>query len=140
MLRLSVLAFVAGLALGAGAVQAAPAPAPDVFTVTGIKIDQTAESATAARDLAMAQGRPLAWTRLYRRLTAMANWSKQPPLDANALLRLVRSFEVGNERRSSTRYLADVTYHFNAAAVRGLLRQSGISYTETRARPALVSV
>src|SRR4051812_39299344 len=140
MLRLSVLALVAGLALAAGAVQAAPAPAPapDMFPVSGIKIDQTAESATAARDLAMAQGRPLAWTRLFRRLTAMANWNKQPQLDANALLRLVRSFEVDNERRSSTRYLADVTYHFNAAAVRGLLRQSGVSYTETRARPALV--
>jgi hypothetical protein len=68
----------------------------------------------------------------------MANWGKQPQLDANALLRLVRSFEVNNERRSSTRYLADVTYHFNAAAVRGLLRQSGVPYTETRARPALV--
>jgi hypothetical protein len=55
-----------------------------------------------------------------------------------ALLRLMRSFEVDNERRSSTRYLADVIYHFNAPAVRALLRQSGVSYTETRARPALV--
>ena len=138
MLRLTVFALVAGLALAAGAVQAAPAPAPDLFSVTGIKVDQTAESATAARDLAMAQGRPVAFTRLYRRLTAQANWSKQPQLDANALLRLMRSFEVDNERRSSTRYLADVTYHFNAAAVRALLRQSGVSYTETRARPTLV--
>jgi hypothetical protein len=109
-----------------------------MFTVTGVKVDATAESATAARDLAMAQGRPLAWTKIYRRVTASANWSKQPKLDDNAMLRMVRSFEVSNERRSSTRYLAEVTYHFNAAAVRGLLRQSGIAYTETRARPALV--
>ncbi|HXJ00103.1 MAG TPA: DUF2066 domain-containing protein [Micropepsaceae bacterium] len=138
MLRLTLIAFVAGLALAAGAVHGAPAPAPDIFTVTGIKVDQTAESATAARDLAMSQGRPLAWTRLYRRLTATANWSKQPQLDENALLRMMRSFEVANERRSSTRYLAEVTYHFNPAAVRGLLRQSGIAYTETRARRALV--
>ena len=138
MLRLFILALVAGLACGAGAVQAAPAPGPDVFTVTGIKVDVTAESATAARDRAMAEGRPLAWTRLYRRLAAASNWSKQPQLEENALLRIMRSFEVANERRSSTRYLADVTYHFNPAAVRGLLRQSGIAYTETRARPALV--
>jgi hypothetical protein len=86
----------------------------------------------------MAGGRPLAWNKLYRRLTATANWSKQPQLDENALLRLVRSFEVVGERRSTTRYLADVTYHFNAVAVRALLRQSGVAYTETRARPALV--
>jgi hypothetical protein len=138
MFRLSLIVLVTGLAFGAGAVNAAPAPAPDMFTVTGVKVDATAESATAARDMAMAQGRPLAWTKIYRRLTASTNWSKQPKLDDNAMLRMVRSFEVSNERRSSTRYLAEVTYHFNAAAVRGVLRQSGIAYTETRARPALV--
>jgi len=138
MRRLSIAVLIAGLILGAGTVRAAPAPAPDLFTVTGVKVDETAESATAARDLAIAQGRPLAWTKLYRRLTATANWSKQPQLDANALLRMVRSLEVANERRSSTRYLAEVIYHFNPAAVRGLLRQSGIAYTETRARRALV--
>jgi hypothetical protein len=122
----------------AGPVQAAPSTLPDLFTVNGIKVDATAESATAARDRAMAEGRPEAWTKLYRRLTATANWSKQPKLDENAVLRLVRSFEVSNERRSTTRYLADVSYRFNPAAVRALLRQSGIAYTETRSRPALV--
>jgi hypothetical protein len=47
-----------------------------------------------------------------------ANGGKQPQLDDNQLLRLVRSFEVAGERRSTTRYLAEVTYHFNPAAVR----------------------
>jgi hypothetical protein len=136
MLRLSFLVLVAGLAFGAGSANAAPAP--DLFTVTGIKVDATAESATAARDQAMAEGRPIAWTRLFRRLVAQGNWSKLPQLDENTLLRMVRSFEVANERRSTTRYLADVTYHFNPAAVRAALRQAGVAYTEARARPALV--
>ena len=136
MLRLSFLVLLAGLLLGA--VSAEAAPAPDLFTVSGVKVDATAESATTARDMAMAQGRPVAWTRLFRRLVAQGNWSKQPQLDENALLRLVRSFEVGSERRSTTRYLADVTYHFNPAAVRAALRQAGVPYTEARARPALV--
>jgi hypothetical protein len=69
---------------------------------------------------------------------AQGNWSKLPQLDENTLLRMVRSFEVANERRSTTRYLADVTYHFNPAAVRAALRQAGVAYTEARARPALV--
>jgi hypothetical protein len=136
MLRLSFLVLVAGLAFGAAAVNAAPAP--DLFTVTGVKVDATAESATTARDEAMSEGRPVAWTRLFRRLVAQGNWSKQPQLDENTLLRMVRSFEVANERRSTTRYLADVTYHFNPAAVRAALRQAGVPYTEARARPALV--
>ena len=136
MFRFRIFVLLAALTLGFPAV-AAPAP-EDLFTVSGIKIDASAESATTARDIAMAQGRPSAWTKLFRRLTASANWSKQPQLDDNALERLIRSFEVTNERRSTTRYLAEVTFHFNANAIRALLRQSNIAYTETRSRPALV--
>ena len=86
----------------------------------------------------MAQGRPKAWTKLFRRFTAPALWSRQPQLADTQIERLIRSFEVGNERRSTTRYLADVTFHFNAIAVRALFRQSGIAFTETRSRPLLV--
>ena len=135
MSRFSILVLLAALCLGAGVAQSAPAPAPDLFTVSAIRVDATAESATTARDLAMTQGRPVAWTKLFRRLTATANWNKQPALDDNALLRLVRSFEVAGERRSTTRYLADVTFHFNPAAVRALFRQSNIAYSETLASP-----
>src|SRR5215467_5689324 len=94
MARLPILVVLATLFWGAAAVQAAPAPLPDLFTVSGVKIDASAESAIAARDLAMREGRTSAWTRLFRRFTATANWGKQPQLDDNALLRLVRSFEV----------------------------------------------
>jgi len=138
MSRLSILVLLAGLFLGSAAAEAAPAPLPDLFTVTGIKVDASAESATAARDLAMAQARPLGWTALFRRFTASANWGKQPQLDDSALLRLIRSIEVANERRSTTRYLAEVTLHFNANAVRAAFRQSGAAYTETRSRPVLI--
>jgi hypothetical protein len=116
-----------------------PAPAyPDLYTISAQRIDATAGSAILARDVAMAQGRMDAWTKLYRRFTAAAQWGKQPQLADAQLLRLVRSFEVGGERRSTTRYLADVTYHFNPAAVRLVLRQANIPYTETRSKPALV--
>ncbi|HMI96724.1 MAG TPA: DUF2066 domain-containing protein [Micropepsaceae bacterium] len=135
MSRFWLFVLLAGLGLGTPAMAA---PAPDLFTVSGVKVDATAESATAARDLAMIQGRPAAWTKLYRRLTAASQWGKQPQLDENALLRLIRSFEVAGERRSTTRYLAEVIFHFNPVAVRALLRQSNIAYTDTRSRPALV--
>ncbi len=137
MSRFWLFVLLAVLGLGTPAM-AAPAPAPDLFTVSGTKVDASAESAIAARDLAMTQGRPAAWTKLYRRLTAASAWGKQPQLDENALLRLIRSFEVVGERRSTTRYLADVTFHFNPVAVRALLRQSNIAYTDTRSRPVLV--
>lgn len=140
MRRLLILAFAALAMSFAASAHAAPAPAGsgDLFTVTGIRIDATAESAQTARDAAMAEGRPEAWTRIYRRLTPSAMWGRQPRLSDAQLFRLIRSFEVAGERRSTTRYLADVTFHFNPVTVRALLRQSGVSFTEARSRPALV--
>ena len=148
MLRPGFVILLAALALAAPSAEAAtppaaPAAAPttqatDLFTVAGVKVDATAESATAARDLAMAQGRSLAWTKLFRRFTASALWSKASAASDMQLQRLMRSFEVANERRSTTRYLAEMSFHFNPAAVRAFLRQSGVAFTETRSRPALV--
>jgi len=136
MLRLAIV-FLVAITAWAAPGRAAPAR-PDLFSVTGIKIEASAESAISARDVAMAQGRAAAWTKLFHRLTAAANWRKQPALDEKALERLIRGFEVANERRSTTRYLADVSFHFNPNAVRNLLRQSNIAYTETRSPPVLV--
>ncbi len=149
MLRPGIVILLAGLGLGAPVAEGATAPAPvapaasaaqpvDLFTVANVKVDATAESATAARDLAMSQGRSLAWTKLYRRFTASTLWGRASAVPEAQLQRLMRSFEVANERRSTTRYLAEVTFHFNPAAVRAFLRQSGIAFTETRSRPALV--
>jgi len=142
MRRLLVLAFAVVAMSFAASAHAAPAPAAsapgDLFTVTGIRVDATAESAQTARDAAMAQGRPDAWSQIYRRLTPSAMWGRQPRLTDAQLFRLIRSFEVSGERRSTTRYLADVTFHFNPVAVRQFLRQSGVSFTEARSRPALV--
>jgi hypothetical protein len=144
MRRLLVFAFAFAAVSFAASAHAAPAPtsaasqAGDLYTVNTIRVDATAESAQTARDAAMAQGRPQAWTRIYRRLTPQAMWARQPRLTDAQLFRLIRSFEVVGERRSTTRYLADVTFHFNPVAVRQTLRQAGIAFTETRSRPALV--
>ena len=86
----------------------------------------------------MAQGRPLAWSKLFRRFTVQGLSGSQPQLADNQLLGLILSVEVGNERRSTTRYLADVIFHFNPAAVRQLLRTSDIAFAEARSEPVLV--
>ena len=117
---------------------AAQAAAADLFTVSGIPVDATADSATAARDRALAEGRPVAWQRLFRRLTPSSAWGRQPQLDDTALQRIIRSFDVANERRSTTRYLADITFHFNGGEVQRILRGAGVPFAETQARPVLV--
>jgi uncharacterized protein DUF2066 len=138
--------LVAAVPAFAAAAQTAQPAAParpaaqigNLFTVNAIKIDATAESAILARDAAMAQGRAQAFTKLFRRLTASTLWSKQPQLMDAQLQRLVLNVAVNGERRSTTRYLAEVNYAFNPVAVRAILRQSGVAFTETRSRPTLV--
>jgi hypothetical protein len=122
-----VLLATLGSAPSAGFATAAPAAsseAVDLFTVSGIKVDATAQSPRAARDLAMAQGRLQAWTNLFRRFTAKDDGPNQPQLSDNQLIALIRSIEVGSIRHSTTRYLADVTIHFNPDAVQHLLRDA----------------
>jgi len=117
-----------------------PAIAADasLYSVPGVEVDATAGSAAAARDLALARGRPEAWQRLYRRLTPPSIWDRQPNLDAAQLERMILSLGINNERRSTTRYLAEITYNFNPAEVQNVLRANGVRFAEAQARPVLV--
>jgi len=137
MKRLFAL-FAACAVLAAVGLSAPAGAAEDLFTIRGVRVDATGASATEARDVAIAGGQARAWARLFRRLVRARDWGRQPQLDGAALARTIRAFEVANEKRSSTRYLADITYSFNANEVRRLLQKSGIAYSETRAKPLLV--
>jgi hypothetical protein len=114
------------------------ARAADPFTVKGIHVDATGTTATEARNKALAMGRPLAWTKLYRSLVPQAAWGKQPKLNDFQLQHIIRSFEVANERRSNTRYIADLTYIFSPNEVRKLLRGTGAQIAEAANKPVLV--
>lgn len=117
----------------------APAFAADPpFTVSGVHVDASAASTTEAFNAAMDQGRPKAWQILYRRLTRQVDWPRQPDLDAAALVRISRGYTLANERRSTTRYVADVTYTFNPEAVGRLLQGAGIAYTQGAARRIVI--
>jgi hypothetical protein len=121
-------------------VPARPAAAQEasLFTVTNLHVDATGASSTEALNAAIAQGRAKAFQVIYRRLTRQSDWGRQPALDVAALLRLSRGYNIANERRSTTRYVADVTYMFNPEAVARLLRTSGIAFSQTQARRILV--
>jgi hypothetical protein len=130
MRRTLMAALLATVVFSSTASAAPPIEAPDQFSVIGVKVDATALSPRAARDLAMTQGRPLAWSMLFRRFTGQPIWGMEPQLAESELLGLILSSDAGNIRRNTTRYLADVTFHFNPEAVRQLLRRSNIVFTE----------
>nr|TFG53079.1 MAG: DUF2066 domain-containing protein [Hyphomicrobiales bacterium] len=133
----NLIGLMAGLFLALVPAQLYAADAA-LYTVPGIQVDATAGSANAARDIALASGRPTAFQRLYRRITPPTAWDQQPQLDAAMLERLILSMQIANERRSTTRYLAEVTYNFNPVEVQALLRGNGIRFAEAQAKPVLV--
>ncbi len=116
----------------------AAAQGVDPFTITDVAVDATAATAVEARNRAMADGQRAAYQRLLRRLTPESEWSRLPPAGGTALDALVRGFQVAGERSSATRYLARLTVTFHRDPVRQLLREAGIPFTETAARPALL--
>jgi hypothetical protein len=108
------------------------------FTVSNVHVDASGPSSTEAFNTALEQGRPRAWQILYKRLTRQQDWPRQPELDSAALVRISRGYTIANERRSTTRYVADVTYSFNPDAVARVLRDAGIAFTQGAARRILL--
>jgi hypothetical protein len=131
---LSLLALMLCGVLFAGSAMAQDS----LYTVSGIHVDASGASSTEAYNAAIAQGRSRAFQILFRRLTRQADWGKQPALDSGGLLRLTRGNNVSNERRSTTRYTADVTYLFNPDAVARTLRAAQIAFAQATAKRILV--
>ncbi len=114
------------------------AGSPDVYTVSGVEVDETAETAAAARDRAIAAGHLLAFERLAARLAPRAGRKRLPPPDAPRIAAMVGSFGIDEERASDVRYLGKLTFRFRKAEVRRYFRSNGVSFAETRSKPVLV--
>ena len=110
----------------------------DVFTVAGVEVDATADTAAAARDRALAEGQKAALGRLLDRIVLATDRKKLPEINAGAIAELVRDFEVTREKRSSIRYLSVLRVRFKADGIREWLRSHDIGFAETRSRPVLV--
>lgn len=112
--------------------------ARDVYTIERVAVDVTADSAAAAREQALARGHVKAFQRLMRRLVPRGRGGDLPEPSYETIANLVRDFEVFDERTSSVRYLAELTFRFQPAAVRRFLRGRGVAFAETRSKPVVV--
>jgi hypothetical protein len=113
---LATLATLAALALAPAGVTAQGSG----FTISGIAAEASAETATAARERAIAGGLRSAWMALVAR-EAPADQARLGAVSAEELERLVESYEVENERVGPTRYAATLTVNFRPERVRSLL-------------------
>jgi len=130
-------ALLAGSGMLAGTALA-QAQGADIFTVRDVPVDETAATAADARQAALAVGQRRAFRRLMERLVPEDQQERIPAVDSTALQYYVQDFSVNNERTSTVRYLADLTFRFNGDEVRSFLRNAGVGFAETRSKPVVV--
>jgi len=104
------------------------------FSAT-VRVDATADSAAAARELARVDGQRRALALVIDRLSGSTDSSKRPSLDDKTVTDMVESFEVANERMSAVHYLADYTFHFRPTKVRRLVHVADSASTEANSKP-----
>jgi len=122
-----------------GAVGQSDSTAPgSLMVVRGVAVDATAETAVAARELALADGQRRAFELALKRIVLREDYGRLPQLDADSLADLVEALEIADEKTSAVRYLAKLTVRFKEDRVRTLLRVNQIPYTETRSKPVLL--
>lgn len=138
----SAAVFATFLAFGAGAAayaQTTPAPRPaNPFSVSGIGVDASADSAATARPVALADGQRRAFSALLRRLTLPDDHARLPRPTEALLNEVVAGFGIDEERTSATRYIGRISVQFRADAIRRLLQDNRLPYSETMSRPVLL--
>lgn len=129
------VAVTAALAL---VLLAGGARAQDVYTVSGVEVDVTAETAAEARERAIARAHRQAFDRLVARLVPTSHQSALPRLPPSEIPDFVSSFGIDSEKRSNVRYIASLTFRFRQTVVRGHLQANNVPFAETRSKPVLV--
>lgn len=83
----------------------------DPYTIQDVKVDVKAENSNKARDKAFTEGGRQAFRTLSKNLAANAGFDPKSVDDAT-IGKMIKSFEVQEERASGVRYLATLTFHF----------------------------
>lgn len=115
-----------------------PAGAEDVFTVSGVKVDVTAENAVAAREKAFNEAQLAAFKALADRLLGAEDAKTFVLPDVAAISTMIQDFEITDERLSAVEYIGTYTFRFDGDAVRNQFNMGGAKYSDVASKPVLV--
>lgn len=119
------------LLVAGGAAQAADSP----YDVAKISVDVTAQDAVAARTQGMAEAGMRAVKTVIERLTPLSVQAQLPEISSEDVEAMVNGVSIRKEQNSTTRYIATLDVSINEAAIKQLLQNQGIPYSEERAPP-----
>ncbi len=112
--------------------------ADDVFTVSAVKVDVTAENAVAARERAFAQAQSAAFSALAVKLLGDADAATYTVPDPQVISLMIKDFEITDERLSAVQYIGTYTFRFDGDAVRNHFKVRGVHYTDVESKPVLI--
>ncbi|MEM8688134.1 MAG: DUF2066 domain-containing protein [Pseudomonadota bacterium] len=112
--------------------------AADIWTVSGVSVDVTSESAAKAKLLAIGEAQEKAFDRLVDRLVPAKSASKLKALGPDQVGRLLAGLSIEEERTAPKRYIAKLSIRFLANKTRALFGRFGVEYAEQQSEPVLV--
>lgn len=113
--------------------------AGDPFTVSGVKVEATGNNAIEAKSTAVSEGQLRAAQILLNRLTLPSQRAgKFDNLAPEDILPMIRSLNVSNEKRSTRRYLGDVSVGFSPTEVQKYLSAKGLTMMSSQSEKRLV--
>lgn len=120
------------------AVSEAAAQTRELFQIQDVRVDETAESAEAARQKALATGERKAFEALLERITRPEDRATLQSLAQAEIGALVKDFWISDEKASTVRYVAVLNFNFREARVRDFLRRRAVAFTTQPSKPLLV--
>jgi len=112
--------------------------AGSVYTIAKYPIEATADDAVAAKKLAMADGQAGAFRSLLKRLVPVSAYRYLPKTTLADIQNLTDGLNIRSEQNSSTEYLAELDFRYNAEAVRAYLQNLRLPYVERQAPETLI--
>ncbi len=118
---------------------APPGRADDAaYRVGGVAVEAAAGTAVEARERALADAHGRAFARLAARLVPAGAATEVPRLDPSGISSLVASIEIEKENAFANRYRARLSFQFERAAVRRLMRSRELPFADAVGVPTLV--
>lgn len=136
--RLRAGLLVVLMVIGAQVVPTPAVAGDDLFEVLDVRVDETDQTAAAARDKALAIGERRAWDMLVQRLVDPTQKAPLPEYSNADIGDAVKDFWVSEEKTSPVRYIATLNYNFRPDKVRRLLSRRGVRFSTTPSPPVVI--
>lgn len=111
---------------------------PQLITISAIKVNETARSATEARDKAIAKGERKAFNKLVGQHISPSELYRLRNFTDEDITRSIQGYEVADEKVTAASYQAQLTFTFYRKALEELLMRENIQLPFYAEPPAII--